>query len=145
FSADGQCLAWLSMERDGYEADRNRLFVMDMQSGERHDLTAEWDYTIDEFAWRPDGKALYFIAPKDGVTPVFSIDAASGAVKTLIQETADYTSLAVIGNDALLTMRAGESRDFLTTPPALMGRLYARRGLKPNDILKLNITTSPLK
>ncbi|MDE6312006.1 MAG: S9 family peptidase [Muribaculaceae bacterium] len=105
FSADGQCLAWLSMERDGYEADRNRLFVMDMQSGERHDLTAEWDYTIDEFAWRPDGKALYFIAPKDGVTPVFSIDAASGAVKTLIQETADYTSLAVIGNDALLTMR----------------------------------------
>ena len=47
--------------------------------------------------------------------------------------------------DALLTMRAGESRDFLTTPPALMGRMYARRGLKPDDILKLNITTSPLK
>lgn len=47
--------------------------------------------------------------------------------------------------DALLTMRVGESRDFLTTPPALMGRIYTRRGLKPNDILKFNITTSPVK
>ncbi len=105
FSPDGSRMAWLSMERDGYEADRNRLFVMDMATGERRDLTADWDYTIDEFAWRPDGNALYFIAPKDGVTPVFAIDANSGAVRTLVQEMADYTSLAVVGNESLLTMR----------------------------------------
>lgn len=105
FSPDGSKLAWLSMERDGYEADKNRLFVMDCQTAEKRDLTADWDYTIDEFAWRPDGKSLYFIAAKDGVTPVFSIDAASGAVTTLVQEQADYNSLAPVGNDRLLTKR----------------------------------------
>ena len=60
FSADGNYLAWLSMERDGYEADKNRLFVMDMRTGAKTDMTADWDYTIEEFAWRPDGKAIYF-------------------------------------------------------------------------------------
>lgn len=105
FSPDGSSLAWLSMERDGYEADKNRLFVMDMATGERRDLTTEWDYTIDEFAWRPDGKAIYFIAPKDGVTPVFAINPADCAVSTLVQEMADYTTLAPVGNDVLLTKR----------------------------------------
>ncbi len=47
--------------------------------------------------------------------------------------------------EALLTMRIGENREFLTTPPALMGRVYARRGLKPNDLLKIEIFTSPAK
>lgn len=42
--------------------------------------------------------------------------------------------------EALLTMRPGETREFLTTPPALMGRMYLRRGLNANDILKLTIT-----
>lgn len=47
--------------------------------------------------------------------------------------------------EALLTMRVGEAREFITTPPALMGRIYARRGLKPNDLLKVKIYTSPAK
>ena len=47
FSADGDYLAWLSMERDGYEADKNRLFVMDMRTGAKTDMTTDWDYTIE--------------------------------------------------------------------------------------------------
>ena len=44
------------MERDGYESDKNRIFVMDMASGTRTDLTADWDYTADDIAWAPSGK-----------------------------------------------------------------------------------------
>ncbi len=105
FSPDGRYLAWLSMERDGYEADKNRLFIVDCQTSEKRDLTADWDYTIDEFAWRPDGKSIYFIAAKDGVTPVFAINPADGSVSTLIQEQADFNSLAPVGNDVVLTKR----------------------------------------
>lgn len=72
FSPDGTRLAWLSMEHDGYESDKNRLFILDMNSGEKTDLTTDWDYSIDEFAWNHDGKSIYFIAPKDGTKPVFS-------------------------------------------------------------------------
>lgn len=104
FSPDGSHLAWLSMEHDGYESDRNRLFILNCHTAEKHDLTADWDYSIDEFAWAPDGKSLYFIAPKDGVTPVFSIDAANGTVKALTDECADFTSLAPASKGRLVTM-----------------------------------------
>lgn len=104
FSPDGHYLAWLSMERDGYESDRNRLFLLDCYTAERKDITAEWDYTIDEFAWTPDAKRIYFIAPKGGVIPVFSIDPATSEIKQLTDAVADFTSLAPVGNDRLVTM-----------------------------------------
>ncbi|MDE6198095.1 MAG: prolyl oligopeptidase family serine peptidase, partial [Muribaculaceae bacterium] len=104
FSPDGNTLAWLSMEHDGYESDRNRLFILDMASKNRYDLTAEWDYHIDEFAWAPDGKSLFFIAPKDGVVPVFSIDFKTAAIRQLTDVCADFTSLAPAGKDRLVTM-----------------------------------------
>ena len=103
-SPDGTRLAWLSMERDGYEADKNRLFVMDLATGAKKDLTAEWDYTIEEFAWNPSGRSLWFIAYHQGVAPVFEIDAASGKVTTVAEDTVDFTSLAPAGPDLLITM-----------------------------------------
>ena len=104
FSPDGTYLAWLSMERDGYESDRNRLFLLNCFTAEKQDITAEWDYTIDEFAWAPDGRNIFFIAPKDGVVPVFSIDVNSHAISQLTDVQADFTSLAPAGNGRLVTM-----------------------------------------
>ena len=31
----GKYFAWQSMERDGYEADLNRLFIMNLETGEK--------------------------------------------------------------------------------------------------------------
>ena len=104
FSPDGSYLAWLSMEHDGYESDRNRLFILDCKTSEKRDLTAAWDYTIDEFAWAPDGKSLYFVAAKDGVIPVFSIDLSTAAIRQLTDVCADFTNLAPAGKDKLVTM-----------------------------------------
>lgn len=104
FSPDGNTLAWLSMEHDGYESDRNRIFVMDMATGERHELTVDWDYSIDDFAWAPDGRTIFFVAPKDGITPLFSLDVNTCAVRQLTTEVADYTSLAPVDNKRVVTM-----------------------------------------
>jgi dipeptidyl aminopeptidase/acylaminoacyl peptidase len=105
YSPDGKYVAWLSMERDGYEADKNRLFIMDTTTGEKTDLTANWDYTIEEFAWRPDGKSIVFIAYYHGGAPVFSIDLKTKTVTTLASGQCDYTSLAVVDNNNLITMQ----------------------------------------
>lgn len=104
FSPDGTYLAWLSMEHDGYESDRNRLFLLNCFTAEKQDITAEWDYTIDEFAWAPDGRNIFFIASKDGVVPVFSIDVNSHAISRLTDVQADFTSLAPAGKGRLVTM-----------------------------------------
>ena len=105
FSPDGTRLAWLSMEHDGYESDKNRLFVLDMNSGVKTDLTSEWDYTIDQFAWAGDGQSIWFIAAYQGTAPIFSIDPATKAVTTVNDEFGDYSSLAPVGNDVVIATR----------------------------------------
>ena len=58
YSPDGTKIAWLSMERDGYESDQNRLMVMDLQTGEKRFVSKSLDTNIDEFAWYNDSILL---------------------------------------------------------------------------------------
>lgn len=104
FSPDGTKLAWLSMEHDGYESDKNRIFVMDMATGEKTDLTSDWDYTASEIAWNTDGKTIYFIAAYQGVTPIFSVDVATKEVKTVADGVCDYVSLCPADANTLVSM-----------------------------------------
>ncbi len=104
FSPDGNTLAWLSMEHDGYESDKNRIFTLDMASGQKTDLTADWDYSVDEIAWAADGKSLYFIAPKDGVKLVFNIT-LDRTVSVVGDGQCDYQSLCPLADGTVLSMR----------------------------------------
>ena len=105
FSPDGRYMAWLSMERDGYEADKNRLFIRDNATGQKTDLTSDWDYTIEEFAWNPNGKNIWFIAYHQGVAPIFNMEIATHKVTTVAEGLYDYTSLAPVDNKTIVTMR----------------------------------------
>jgi dipeptidyl aminopeptidase/acylaminoacyl peptidase len=107
FSPDGSQLAWLSMEHDGYESDKNRIFVMDMKTGEKTDLTVDWDYTADAIEWNPDGKSINFLAPYLGVTPIFNINTADKHVTmvTSPNDICDYAALAPVDNNTIVTMR----------------------------------------
>lgn len=105
FSPDGTQLAWLSMEHDGYESDKNRLFIMDMATGTKTDLTADWDYTIDSFGWNPNGQSIYFIAAHQGVTPIFAIDVKTRQITTVADGVCDYAAIAPVGESSLVTLR----------------------------------------
>ncbi len=105
YSPDGKYVAWLSMEHDGYESDKNRIFIMDRVSGEKTDLTADWDYTADAIAWAVDSKSIYFIAAKDGVTPIFNIALADKAVNVVADGVCDYASLQPVDGNTLVSMR----------------------------------------
>lgn len=105
FSPDGKSLAWLSMEHDGYESDKNRIFVMNMATGEKTDLTSDWDYTVDAIAWAPSGKSIFFIAPKDGLTPIFNIDVKSHAVTVFNDDFCDYASVSPINDSKVVALR----------------------------------------
>jgi len=71
FSPTGN-LTWLQMKRDGYEADKNDIIVrfkgMDMN------LTANWDGSVDNYAWSTDGKKVYFVAAVDGTKQLFVVN-----------------------------------------------------------------------
>lgn len=105
FSPDGRYLTFLSMERDGYEADKNRLFILDMKTGEKTDLTADWDYTIEQFVWNPDSRSIIFLAYHDGTCPIFSMDVKTRSVTTVDDGLYDYASLAVPNSRTIYALR----------------------------------------
>lgn len=105
FSPDGKSLAWLSMEHDGYESDKNRIFVMDMATGVKRDLTADWDYSVDAIAWGVDSKSIWFLAPYQGTTPLFSIDVKSHKVSIVNDDVCDYASVAPLDKNSVIALR----------------------------------------
>ena len=109
FSHNGAHLAWLSMKRDGYEADKNRLFVMDMATKEKTYLTEDFDNNVDDFIWDTNNKTLYFVAVVEAKTQLFSIDMDTKEVKTITSGKHDYTSVA-LGGDGLIAKRQSMSQ-----------------------------------
>ena len=79
FSSKGQ-LAWLQMQRDGYEADKNDIIIM--IDGEPVNLTANWDGTVNSFLWQDKGDKIYFVAPILGTVQLFEINVPKNANKT---------------------------------------------------------------
>ena len=106
FSPDGSHMAWLSMERDGYEADKNRLFVMDMATKEKSYLTEAFDNNVDAFVWNTDNMTLYFVATVEAKTQLFSIAMDTKEVKTLTTGKHDYKSVALGGGGLIATRQS---------------------------------------
>lgn len=104
-SPKGDKVAWLSMERDGYESDMNRIFVMDLKTMEKTHLTSDWDYTVANIAWSPNNEKIFFIANHQGITPIFSIDVKSKKIETIADQVCDYAYLAPIDNKRVVTLR----------------------------------------
>jgi dipeptidyl aminopeptidase/acylaminoacyl peptidase len=65
-------LAWLSMKRDGFEADKNDIIVRNGTTNTN--LTAHWNGTVNTFVWSEDGKRIFFTAPIDGTIQLFQVD-----------------------------------------------------------------------
>lgn len=74
FSSDARYMAWQSMEHDGFESDKNDLWVMNLESGEKTNLTKDWDGTVASFQWSTDNKQLFFIAAVKGTEQLFRVE-----------------------------------------------------------------------
>ncbi|MBL8692655.1 MAG: S9 family peptidase [Planctomycetes bacterium] len=86
FSPDGKKLAWLAMARPGFEADRQRIVVVDRATGEKRVLTEEWDRSAQSIEWSPDGRTIYTTADHLGNKGLFAVDVASGKVTPLVEK-----------------------------------------------------------
>ena len=98
FSPDGRYVAWLSMERDGYESDRNRLCVCDLQTGDKKYITESFDSNVDDFCWSDNKDAMiYFIGVWHGTENLYAIN-WKGELKQLTNDWADFGSLQMLNN-----------------------------------------------
>jgi len=76
----GGKLYWQSMERPGFEADRNRIMRYDRASRKATDITAGLDQTTHEVTFAPDGRSVYFMSEHRGTNQIFRLSLVHGGV-----------------------------------------------------------------
>ena len=100
FSPDGKSLLWQSMARDGYEADKNDVIVMDWISKKKTNLTKDWDESVaGDIAWSKDSKMIYFTTAKRGTKQFFSLNPKDAKVKQISDGTFDVNEIIALEND----------------------------------------------
>jgi dipeptidyl aminopeptidase/acylaminoacyl peptidase len=70
YSPDGKYLAWRSEARAGYESDKFRLFLYDRAAKVATDLIPKFNDWVDEIAWAPNSKMIYFTSGQQGEEPL---------------------------------------------------------------------------
>ena len=96
FSANGQWIAWQSMERDGYESDENRLIIQNLQTGEKRFLTQGIETNVDSYYWK-NNNSLVFSAVWHGTSMLYEIN-IQGKCTCLTTGQYDYVPGGNIGN-----------------------------------------------
>ena len=93
FSPDGTKISWISMERDGYEADLKRLFIQELKTGKKTFLTDGFEYDVDETVWSPDSKSIFFLATKHAEAQLWELTLKGRKIRQITTGMHDYTSL----------------------------------------------------
>ncbi len=109
FSPDGTLLAWQSMERDGYEADKNRLFIINLSTGEKTYITKEFDNNTDSYIWGEDNNTIYMLSSVSGTSQIYHIDISTKEIKKLTEGKHNYVSLS-LGGDGFIATRQSMSQ-----------------------------------
>lgn len=110
FSPDGKMLAWTSMARDGYESDKTRLFVMDLESGKQTDYTEVWDQLAAGLSWSRDGKYIFFISDIHATEEIYRLDLDNGKITRLTDGIHDYLTVAQAADGRLVAGKTSMSQ-----------------------------------
>jgi acylaminoacyl-peptidase len=130
FSPDGRTLAYRAMARPGFEADRWQIVLMDVATGAKREVAANWDRSADSLQWSADGRSLFVVAGDVGQTKLFQIDAANGAV-TPITGQGHVSAVEQTPSGFVLAM------DSLTSPSELFVKTFRGREM-PIQITDVN-------
>jgi dipeptidyl aminopeptidase/acylaminoacyl peptidase len=112
FSPDGKTVAYLAMARPQYESDRTRIVLYDRATKKKKILAESWDRSPQEIVFSADGKTIYTHANNLGNNAIFSIDVASGEIKTLVDK--GWNAGVKLAGDRLLF-----AKDTLSAPVEL--------------------------
>ena len=71
YSPDGKYIAYRAQQRPGFESDRWRLMLYDRKTGEKKDLSNDFDQWVETFAWTPDSLVIYFATESSGKVDIY--------------------------------------------------------------------------
>jgi len=94
YSPDGNSIAYLSMARAGYESDQTDLIIYNRETGERENLTDDFDLAVRNITWTPDCRHIYFMAIEHGFQSIWRINVETRTAERILGD-------AVYGDYAL--------------------------------------------
>lgn len=111
YNEDGSLLAWTSMRRDGFEADKNDIYVLNTQTKWMAKLTGDFDETVSSFKWKSK-QALHFIAPTKGTEQLFALtvpvideETRGAAIQQITKGDFDVNGIVGFAADAVIVTR----------------------------------------
>ncbi|WP_226064697.1 S9 family peptidase [Kaistella polysaccharea] len=106
FSPDGKYLSWLSMEREGYEADKNDIKILEWKTGKVSNLTSKWDESVaGSFFWAKDSKNIFFTTAWRGTNQLFSLNPKTARVNQITSGNFDVNDIYAQDKNTLLVSR----------------------------------------
>ena len=150
WSPDGSKIAWISMERDGYEADKQRLMIAPVEVtgdgkaivGTPVDATAGFRYNVSGPVWTEDSKGIFFASLAEGLQGMFeAVESADGwNIRRLTAEDSWYDFGSpfhvVNGENGEITLYTTWcSMDF---PTELVAVKYSDNGVEYTPVTKEN-------
>lgn len=137
YSPDGRYIAYVAMEKVGYESDRKCLVVYDKGKKKHARLTESLDRSVEQILWAPSSKALFFTSREEGRCSIYRVDLEMNMEKlteegynTQIDVTHDGKSLVFVRSynhmpDEIFTMSAagGEATQLTFTNAELLKEL----------------------
>lgn len=101
FSPDGRYMAWVSMARGGFEADKARLMLMDLQDGSTRDLSEKFDYSAGSLTWSADSQTLYFVSGVRGTYQLYRQGLGDAMPTAITKGQHDYHDVALTATGLL--------------------------------------------
>lgn len=94
FSPDGKFLLWQSMSKDGFEADKNDIIVMDWKKKAKTNLTKNWDESVTGHTfWSSDSSNIYFNAAFRGTVQLFSLNPKTTKIQQITKGDFDVADI----------------------------------------------------
>jgi dipeptidyl aminopeptidase/acylaminoacyl peptidase len=103
FSPDGKYLVWTSMERDGFEADKTRLMLLDLTdpSQQKTDITSNIDREAEDPQWSADSKKIYFQLSDQGTLQIAYYDLTMKRIVKFTNGIQNYNAF-FLGKDVII-------------------------------------------
>ncbi len=125
YSPDGRWIAFGSMARAGFEADKLRLMLHERATGKNSELLPDFDASAHEVRWTADSKRLFFTVETGGTTQVYTTTLAQPKAVPVTKGRHALTGLQVAPDGSVL---------------------YALRATmeRPNEVVRIDAATGAI-
>ncbi len=84
YSPDGRYIAYRTQSIPGYESDLFRIALYDRKTRSHEIISGDFNNWVNQIAWAPDSRSIYFLADVKGHVPLYNIDIATRKIRLVL-------------------------------------------------------------